>query len=83
MKLDIRCGWKDVCKTIAKFIVHSIYEGRLTNARKLLPFLHRLINRAGISTSNTKTYMQLVCHEMVNDSPLSPLRLSSTQRYIG
>ena len=25
MKLMIRCGWTDPCKTIAKFIVHSIF----------------------------------------------------------
>ena len=33
MKLKIRCGWTGPCKTIAKFIVHSIKKIRTDGIR--------------------------------------------------
>ena len=50
--------------------------------RKLSPFLHRLINSAGISAFNTAKDMQLIRHNMLYVSRLRALQLSSRQRYI-
>ena len=47
-----------------------------------MPFLHRLINRAGITAHNTATHMQLIGYNMRDVSPLRALQLSSRQRYM-
>ena len=49
---------------------------------KLLPFLHRLINIAGITANTTTTYMRLIGYNMFDVSRLCALQLSSRQRYI-
>ena len=49
---------------------------------KKLPFLHRLINRAGITAHNTSTHMQLIGYNMLVVIRLRALQLSSRQRYI-
>ena len=49
---------------------------------KKLPFLHRLINRAGITALNTATHMQMIGYNMRDVSRLRALQLSSRQRYI-
>ena len=49
---------------------------------KYLPFLHRLINRVGITAHNTATHMQLIGYKMFDVSRLRALQLSSRQRYI-
>ena len=49
---------------------------------KYLPFLHRLINRAGITAHNTATHRQLMGYNMLGFSRLRALWLSSRQRYI-
>ena len=49
---------------------------------KQLPFLHRLINSAGITAHNTATYTHLICYKMLDVSRLRALQLSSRQRYI-
>ena len=49
---------------------------------KMLPFLHRLINRAGIIAHNTATHMQLICYNMIDVSRIRALQLSPRQRYI-
>ena len=46
---------------------------------KQLPFLHHLINRAGITAHNTATHMQLIGYNMLDVSRLSGLQLSSKQ----
>ena len=48
----------------------------------MLPFLHRLSNRAGITAHNTATYMQLIGFNMLDVSRLRALQLSLRQRYI-
>ena len=48
----------------------------------MLPFLHRSINRAGITTYNTAKHMQLIGYNMLDVSRLRALQLSSRQRYI-
>ena len=50
--------------------------------RQMLPFLHWLSNRAGVTAHNTVTYMQLIGYNMLGVSRLRALRLSSRQRYI-
>ena len=47
-----------------------------------MSFLHRLINRAGITTHNTATHMQLIGNNMLDVSCLRALQLSSRQRYV-
>ena len=49
---------------------------------KKLPFLHRMINSAGITANNTATHMQLIGYNMRDVSRLRALQLSSRQRYI-
>ena len=49
---------------------------------QMLPFLHRLSNRAGITAHNTAIYMQLIGYNMLDVSHLRALQLSSRQRYI-
>ena len=49
---------------------------------KWLSFLHRLINRAGITVHNTTTQMQLIGYNMLDVSRLRALQLSSRQCYI-
>ena len=49
---------------------------------KSLPFLHRLINRPGITSHNTATHMQLIGYNMLDVSCLRALQRSSRQRYI-
>ena len=49
---------------------------------KMLPFLHRLSNRAGITAHNTATYVQLIGYNIRDVSRLRALQLSSRQRYI-
>ena len=49
---------------------------------KSLPFLHRLINRPGITSHNTATHMQLIGYNMLDVSCLRALQQSSRQRYI-
>ena len=49
---------------------------------QMLPFLHWLSNRAGITAHNTVTYMQLIGYNMLGVSRLRALQLSSRQRYI-
>ena len=49
---------------------------------KLLPFLYRLINRAGITAHNSATHMQLIGYNMLDVSRLRALQLSSRQGYI-
>ena len=49
---------------------------------KKLPFLYRLINRAGITAHNTATHMQLIGYNIIDVSRLRVLQLSSGQRYI-
>ena len=49
---------------------------------KLLPFLHRLINRTGITAHTTAIHMQLIGYNMLDVSRLRALQLSSRQRYI-
>ena len=49
---------------------------------KKLPFLHRLINRAGITAHNTATHMQLIGFNLLDVSCLRALQRSSWQRYI-
>ena len=48
---------------------------------QMLPFLHWLSNRVGI-TAHTVTYMQLIGYNMLGVSRLRALQLSSRQRYI-
>ena len=65
------------------FNFKSIYTRGDQKVRgKYLPFLHRLINRAGITSHNTATDMQLIGYNMLDVSPLRALQLSSRQRYI-
>ena len=52
------------------------------SSRKLFPFLHRLINRAGIRAHNTATHVQLIGHSMLDVSRLNALQLFSRQRYL-
>ena len=47
-----------------------------------VPFLHPLINRAGIKANNTATHMQLIGYTMLDVSHLCTLQLSSRQRVI-
>ena len=47
-----------------------------------MPFLHRLINRAGITALNTATHMQLIIYSVLDVSRLRALQLSPGQRYI-
>ena len=49
---------------------------------KQLPFLHRLVNKAGITSHNTATHMQLISYNMLNVNPLRALQRSSRQRYV-
>ena len=49
---------------------------------QMLPFLHRLSNRAEITAYNTATYMQLIGYNMLGVSRLRALQLSSRQRSI-
>ena len=49
---------------------------------KYLPFLHRLLKRAGITANNTATHMQLTGYSMLDVNRLRALQLSSRQRYI-
>ena len=49
---------------------------------KKLPFLHRLINRAGITAHNTAKHMQFIGYSMRDVRRLRVLLLSSRQRYI-
>ena len=49
---------------------------------QMLPFLHWLSNRAGITAHNTVTYMQLIGFNMLGVSRLRALQLSSRQRFI-
>ena len=49
---------------------------------QMLPCLHWLSNRAGITARNTATYMQLIGYNMLGVSCLRALQLSSRQRYI-
>ena len=49
---------------------------------KQLPFLHRLINRTGITAHHTATHMHLISDNMLDVSRLRALQLSSRQRYI-
>ena len=49
---------------------------------KLLPFLHPLINRAGIAENNTATYMRLISYNLFDVSYLRALQLLSRQHYI-
>ena len=43
MKLEIRCGWAHPYKTIAKFIVHSIYANELNTENQFA-----LYNQIGV-----------------------------------
>ena len=43
---------------------------------KKLPFLHRLINRAGITVHNTATHIQLISYNMLDVSRICALQLS-------
>ena len=47
-----------------------------------MSFLHRLINRAGITAHNNAIYMQLIGYNMLDASRIHALQLSSRQRYI-
>ena len=47
---------------------------------QMLPFLHWLSNRAGITAHNAVTYMQLIGYKMLGVSRLRALQLSSRQR---
>ena len=47
-----------------------------------LPFLHRLINRAGITSNNIATHMQLIGYNILDVSCLRALQQSSRRRYI-
>ena len=49
---------------------------------KKLQFLHRLINRAGITAHNTATHMQLISYNTFDVSRLLALQLLSRQWYI-
>ena len=49
---------------------------------QMLPFLHRLSNRAGITAHNTAIYMQLIGYNMLDVSHLRALQLSVRQRLI-
>ena len=51
--------------------------------RKQSPFLHQLINKAGITAHNTATHMQLIDYNMLDVCLLRALQLSSRQPYIG
>ena len=42
-----------------------------------MPFLHRLINRLGITAINTATYMRLIGYNVFDVSCLRALQLSS------
>ena len=67
------------------FTDHGSYviRGVIKKARgKYLPFLYRLINRAGMAAHNTATHMQLIGYNMLDVSCLRALQLSSRQRYI-
>ena len=61
---------------------HIITRGVQKIRRQMLPFLHWLSNRAGITAHNTVTYMQLIGYNMLGVSRLRTLQLSSRQRYI-
>ena len=60
----------------------DIYEGCSKKRGQMLPFLHWLSNRAGITAHNAITYMQLIGYNMLGVSRLRALQLSSRQRYI-
>ena len=49
---------------------------------KKLPFLHRLINRAGTTAHNNEAHMLLIDYNMPDVSCLHVLQLSPRQRYI-
>ena len=49
---------------------------------KWLPFLHRLINRAGITAHKCAIHMQLIGYNMLDVSHSHALQLSSRHRYI-
>ena len=61
---------------------HIITRGVQKIRGQMLPFLHWLSNRAGITAHNTVTYMQLIGYNMLGVSRLRALQLSSRQRYI-
>ena len=62
-----------------QFFTHTRGDKKVCG--KNLPFLHRLINRAGI-TAHTLTHMQLIGYNMLDVSRLCALQLLSRQRYI-
>ena len=70
--------------TIKKKVNDSlvIIRGDQKVCGKKFPFLHHLINRAGITAHDTATHMQLVGYNMLDVSRLCVLQLSSRQRYI-
>ena len=49
---------------------------------KKLPFLHRLTNRAGITSNSTAIYMRLIGYNIFDVRRLYALQLSSRQRYV-
>ena len=59
---------------------HSYTGGDQKVRGKKLPFLHPLLNRAGITAHNTMTHMKLIGYNMLDVSRL--LQLSPRQRYI-
>ena len=67
-----------------KFQVHFIHTTRGDQKvhGKQLPFLHQLINKAGITAHDTATHMQLIGYNMLDVCLLRALQLSSRQPYI-
>ena len=76
--VDKWAEWTDGCMDDAKIYTRGVQKIR----GQMLPFLHWLSNRAGITAHNTVTYMQLIDYNKLGVSRLHALQLSSRQRYI-
>ena len=72
----------DQQRLIRAFACRLITRGVQKIRGQMLPFLHRLSNRAGITAHITAIYMQLIGYNMLDVSHLRALQLSSRQRYL-
>ena len=62
------------------FVIYTSCDQKVRG--KKFPFLHRLINRAGITAHNTAAHMQLIGFNLLDVGRLRALQRSSRQRYI-
>ena len=62
--------------------LHLYTRGDQKVRGKKLPFLHSLIDRAGITAHNTATHMHLIGYNMFDVSRLLALQMSSRQRFL-